>query len=197
VRVPIVVSVVLLFISAAFIFWMFSLGLESKDLLSPLISTFAATGALISLVFVMYGYFINLSAFKESQKPRLLFQVHNAKAKLEGTNDIVHPTIIAYSNVSAIECRGLSIHVHLISENDVIEVPRLFSKLLNIPPNDTRNRNFPTKVYFANNGIPQQVIDKLDAYKLRVEYSYSIMGGEVRSFYDYSWDSKNEWWSIA
>lgn len=196
-RVPIIISSILLLISIGFICWMFQLEIEHRDLLSPLISTFAATGALISLVFVIYGYFINLSAFRESQKPRLLFQVHNDQAKLEGTNELVHQTVIAYSNVSPIECRNLSINVKLIGENETIEVPRLFSKSLNMPPNDRRNRHFPTKVYLLNNGIPQQVIDKLDTYKLRIEYSYTVMGEEVGSFYDYSWDSKNEWWGIA
>lgn len=197
VRVPIVISLILVLISIGFICWMLQLEIEHQDLLSPLISTFAVTGALISLVFVMYGYFINLSAFRESQKPRLLFQVHNGQARLEGTNKTVHQTVIAYSNVSLIECRNLSINVKLVGENETIEVPRLFSKSLNIPPNDSRNRHFPTKVYLLSNGIPQQVIDKLDTYKLRIEYSYKVMGEEVTSFYDYSWDSKKEWWGIA
>lgn len=194
---PIIISLLILFVTVIFSIWMACLDLEKKDFLSLLISAFAAAGALISAVFVVYGYLMSVSAFKEAQKPRILLQVHNGRRILDSNGEDVHQTIVKYANVSQVECRGLSIKLSLLSENEEIEIPRLFSPVMNMGPNDDRTRDFPTKTYFIENGIPNFVVRNLHKYKLRASYSYEIMGEVVSSYYDYSWDSEREWWGIA
>ena len=196
-RTPITISLALLVIAALFSLWMAGQNLEDKNFLSLIISTVATTGALISAVFLIYGYLVNLSAFKESQKPRILLQVHNGRANLNSTGQNVHTTIITYSNVSTIECKRMELHAQLVNEKESIDIPRLFSCPMNLPPNDNRTRDFPTKVYLSDNGVDQAVIDNLGKYRLRVGYRYPIMGETAESYYEYTWDQDREWWGIA
>lgn len=196
-RTPIIVSLVLLFLGGGFSFWMHGQNLENKDFLALIISTVGTVGALISAVFLIYGYLVSLSAFKESQKPKILLQVHNRWITLDTSDQSVHETVIVYSNVSSNECKGLILHACIINDREVFNIPRLFSCPMNVPPNDSRTRDFPTKTYLSENGIDKSVIDNLDKYKLRVEYSFSTMGEVVDSFYDYTWDPAREKWNIA
>jgi len=196
-KTPIIISSLLVVLAASFLIWISGQGLEKKDLYSLFVSAFATAGAFVSVVFVIYGYFISLTAFKESQKPRLLLQVHNDRANLNNSGENVHMTIIVYANVSAIECKGLQLYVRLVNEQEVFDVPRLFSSSINLPANDNRTRDFPTKRYLADNGIDQHIIDNLQQYKLRVGYSYQVMNETMESYYDYAWAPDREWWNIA
>lgn len=196
-KTPIIISSLLVVLAICFLIWVSGQGLEKKELYSLYISSFATAGALVSVVFLIYGYFISLAAFKESQKPRLLLQVHNSRAELNDTGENVHMSIIAYANVSAIECKGLQLYVKLIHEQEVVDVPRLFSTSMNLAANDNRTRDFPTKRYLADNGIDQHIINNLQTYKLRVGYSYEIMNETMESYYDYVWDPDKEFWHIA
>lgn len=196
-KVPIVISGMLLLVAGVFSFWVSGLDLQTYDYLSLLISIVATTGALISAVFLVYGYLINLSAFKESQKPRVLLQVHNGRAILKPVEQDVHMTEIFYANISAIECKGITLYAQLLNSEKCVDIPDLFSSSLNLPPNDQRTRSFPTKAYLEAHGVPQAVFNDLGRYKLRVGYKYFIMGEKVESFYEYAWDRDMEIWVIA
>ncbi|HHX8542312.1 TPA: hypothetical protein ACVO3M_004531 [Vibrio diabolicus] len=196
-KLPIIISALLFLVSGAAISWVAKQNFELIDATTIVVYIVTALGGLISAVFVVYGYFINLSVFKESQKPKLLLQVHNDKRILQDNGREVHQTVLRYANLSQNECRGLKLTLALVGENETIEVPRLFTPTMNIGPNDERTRDFPTLVYFQEHGIPQAVINNLERYKLRASYSYVLMGEKVSSYYDYEWNAENEWWSIV
>jgi hypothetical protein len=195
-KLPIILSSLLALFAAIAIYWVTKLGLKTSETVTILVYIVTALGGLVSAVFIIYGYFVNLSVFKESQKPKLLLQVHNQRKILKETSDEVHQTVLNYVNMSSNECRGLTIKLTLVGDNENIEIPRLFSVGMNIGPNDGRTREFPTLHYFRQNGIPEVVINNLDKYKLRASYSYQIMGEQVSSYYDYEWN-KNEEWGIV
>ncbi|MBA2780660.1 hypothetical protein [Billgrantia kenyensis] len=196
-KLPIILSAILFVVATMAIFWVASQSFDAADKTTIIVYIVTALGGLVSAVFVVYGYFVNLSVFKESQKPKLLLQVHNDRRTLEGTSVNVHQTVLQYANLSQNECRGLNLELSLVSDSEVIRIPSLFSNSMNIGPNDSRTRDFPTLVYFRENGIPAAVIKNLEKYKLRAGYSYAIMGEKVSSYYDYAWNPKKEWWYIV
>ncbi|CAV25322.1 hypothetical protein [Vibrio atlanticus] len=196
-KFPIFVSILLSMMAAGSSVWIIQEDFKPQDTATLIIYIITALGGLISAVFVVYGYFVNLSVFKESQKPKLLLQVHNERRNLIGTGENVHQTVLHYANLSQNECRGLTLCLSLVGEGENIEIPRLFNPKMNVGPNDSRTRDFPTLIYLRENGIPEAVIRNLGKYKLRASYSYSIMNEKVKSHYDYAWDHGNEWWSIV
>ncbi len=196
-KLPIIISILLFLVSGASISWITKQNFELVDATTIIVYIVTALGGLISAVFVVYGYFVNLSVFKESQKPKLLLQVHNDRRIFQGSGLEVHQTVLRYANLSQNECRNLKLTLALIRENETIYIPRLFTQTMNIGPNDDRTRDFPTLVYFQENGIPQAVINNLQHYKLRVSYSYQLMGEDVSSYYDYQWSAEHEGWGIV
>lgn len=196
-KLPIILSAILVVVATTAVVWVANQSFEPADRTAIVVYIFTALGGLVSAVFVVYGYFVNLAVFKESQKPKLLLQVHNDRRILEETSENVHQTIVQYANFSQNECRGLNLDLSLVGDSEVIKIPRLFSDSMNMGPNDSRTRDFPTLVYFRENGIPEAVIKNLKKYKLRASYSYALMGEEVSSYYDYAWDPKKEWWGIV
>ncbi len=196
-KLPIVISVLLVIVAAASISWVTNQSFKPEDSTTIVVYIVTALGGLVSAVFVIYGYFVNLSVFKESQKPKLLLQVHNERRILEETGDNVHQTVFHYANLSTNECRGLRLKLTLVGDNEEMDIPRLFAPSMNMGPNDTRTRDFPTLVYLRDNGIPEAITKNLSQYKLRASYSYKLMGELVSSSYEYVWDSQREWWSIV
>ncbi|WP_421221202.1 hypothetical protein [Aeromonas enteropelogenes] len=196
-KLPIIISVLLCLVSGASISWVTKQNFELIDATTIVVYIVTALGGLVSAVFVVYGYFVNLSVFKESQKPKLLLQVHNDRRILQENGLEVHQTVLRYANLSQNECRNLKLTLTLIGENETIDIPSLFTSTMNIGPNDDRTRDFPTLVYLQQHGIPQAVINNLQRYKLRASYSYQIMGENVSSYYDYQWNAEREWWGIV
>lgn len=196
-KLPITLSTLLTLVAVAAIYWVTKQGFKGTDSATIIVYIVTALGALVSGVFVIYGYFVNLSVFKESQRPKLLLQVHNDRRLIAETGENVHQTILHYANLSSNECRGLTLKLTLVGENEDIDIPRLFSPDMNMGPNDGRNRDFPTLVYFRENGIAEAVINNLAKYKLRASYSYRLMGENVSSHYDYVWDQNTESWGIV
>jgi hypothetical protein len=196
-KLPIILSAILAVFATVAVIFVANQSFDLVDKTTIVVYIFTALGGLVSAVFVVYGYFVNLSVFKESQKPKLLLQVHNARRILEETSENVHQTVLHYANLSQNECRGLNLELSLVRDSEVIKIPRLFSNSMNMGPNDSRTRDFPTLVYFRENGIPEAVIKRLDKYKLRASYSYTLMGEEVSSHYDYAWNPEKEWWGIV
>jgi hypothetical protein len=196
-KLPIILSAILVVAATIAIIWVANQGFDPTDKTTIVVYIVTALGGLVSAVFVVYGYFVNLSVFKESQKPKLLLQVHNDRRILEETSENVHQTVFHYANLSQNECRGLNLEMSLVGDSEVIKIPRIFSDNMNMGPNDSRTRDFPTLVYFRESGIPEAVIKNLEKYKLRASYSYTLMGEKVSSYYDYAWNPKKEWWSIV
>lgn len=196
-KLPIVLSIFLVIVAAASIGWVTNQSFKLEDSTTIVVYIVTALGGLVSAVFVVYGYFVNLSVFKESQKPKLLLQIHNERRILEETGDNVHQTVVHYANLSTNECRGLTLKLTLVGGNEEMDIPRLFAPIMNIGPNDGRTRDFPTLVYLRNNGIPEAITRNLSQYKLRASYSYELMGELVSSSYEYVWDNQKEWWSIV
>lgn len=196
-KLPIIISTILALIAFIGIFLVSKQTFDLVNRITIVVYIVTALGGLVSAVFIIYGYFVNLEVFKESQKPKILLQVVNQRANLMETGENVHITVVHYMNLSSNECRGLSLKLSLIKDNEIIEIPRLFQKEINIGPNDRRTRDFPTLVYLKNNGIPNSVADNLEKYRLRAAYSYSIMGEKINSYYDYEWDKSNQQWGIV
>ncbi|MGD8113250.1 hypothetical protein, partial [Vibrio sp. TRT 17S01] len=196
-KLPIVLSILLAILAAASIGWVINQSFKPEDSTTIVVYIVTALGGLVSAVFVVYGYFVNLSVFKESQKPKLLLQIHNERRIHEETGNNVHQTVFHYANLSTNECRGLTLKLTLVGDNEEVDIPRLFSPSMNMGPNDGRTRDFPTLVYLKDNGIPEAIIRNLSKYKLRTSYSYELMGEVVSSSYEYVWDSQKEWWSIV
>lgn len=196
-KLPITISIFLFVAAIAAICWTTTQSFDPADktIITVYIST--ALGGLISAVFIVYGYFMNLSVFKESQKPKIILQIYNDRRILDETSEHVHQTIIRYANFSQNECRELNLSLSLVGDSKVLKIPSLFSDDMNMGPYDSRDRDFPTLDYFRNNGIPKNVINNLEKYKLRASYSYTFMHEEISSYYDYAWDSKKEWWDIV
>ncbi|MEZ8905020.1 hypothetical protein [Vibrio sp. 10N.247.310.34] len=146
-KFPIFVSILLSMMAAGSSVWIIQEDFKPQDTATLIIYIITALGGLISAVFVVYGYFVNLSVFKESQKPKLLLQVHNERRNLIGTGENVHQTVLHYANLSQNECRGLTLCLSLVGEGENIEIPRLFNPKMNVGPNDSRTRDFPTLIY--------------------------------------------------
>ena len=196
-KFPIILSGILVILATVAVIFVANQSFDLTDKTMIVLYIVTGLGGLVSAVFVVYGNFVNLSVFKESQKPKLLLQVHNDRRILEETGENVHQTIFQYANLSQNECRGLNVELSLVGDSEVIKIPKLFSNSMNMGPNDSRTRDFPTLVYLRENGIPEAVIKNLDKYKLRAGYSYTLMGEEVSSFYDYVWNPEKEWWNIV
>lgn len=196
-KVPVVVSAVILIASLSLTVWMSFLGLPDKDFLGLVIGAWANAGALVSATFVVYGYLINVKAFAESQKPRVLLFVENAKAKLIQSGEEVHQTRIHYKNRGGVECEQLSLFAELVRDTEEIEIPRLFGEPINLQMGDSRVRDFPTKAYLLENGIANAVVNNLAQYKLRVGYKVSSLGSFIERNYDYAWDATMERWNIS
>lgn len=196
-KLPIILSAILVIAATTAVVWVANQSFQPTDRTAIVVYIVTALGGLVSAVFVVYGYFVNLAVFKESQKPKILLQVHNDRRILEETSENVHQTVVQYANLSQNECRGLKLDLSLVGDSEVIKIPRLFSDRMNMGPNDSRTRDFPTLVYFRENGIPESVIKNLEKYKLRADYSYTLMGEKVSSYYDYAWNPKKEWWGIV
>lgn len=171
--------------------------MDKKDFISLSIGGWATAGGLISASFVVYGYLINLKAFNQSQLPQILTFVENGQVKLIETGEVVHETRINYRNISSNECVGMTLQAHLVCGSESIEIPRLFNNPINLQVNDARVRNFPTFVYFGKNGIPQQVIESIAKYKLRISYKFISLGNAIERNYDYEWNQALHQWDIA
>ncbi|PSU86942.1 hypothetical protein [Photobacterium kishitanii] len=196
-KLPITLAIILACAAAITIIWVTNQDFTLDTSTTIIVYVVTALGGLVSAVFVVYGYFVSLSVFKESQKPKLLLNIHNQRAILDSTNENVHQTIIRYANISQNECKGLTLKLTLIGGSESFDIPGLFTPIINIGINDDRCRSFPTFVYFRNNGIPESVIRDLTQYKLRASYSYTIMKEEISSYYDYVWNESRELWDVA
>ncbi|WP_188015031.1 hypothetical protein [Vibrio harveyi] len=198
-KLPIFLSSALVVLGVVFGGWLICQDLTLNEKLTLIVYIATAVGGLVSAIFIVYGYFVNLSVFKESQKPKLLIQVHNGSCFID-VNSIqqeVHQTIIRYANLSDNECRSLSITATLETEGEKIIIPRLFSETMNLSPGDDRCRDFLTLKYLADNGVAQAVLDNLYRYKLKVSYSYTLMGESTSSDYYYSWNAQAHSWQIV
>jgi hypothetical protein len=196
-KAPVIISIFIFISTIVLNFWMKGTDLEQKDLIGLSIGAWATAGALISASFVVYGYLINLKAFNQSQRTQILIFVDNAQVNLVETGEVVHETRINYRNISTVECEGLKIQAHLVCASESVEIPRLFKPSTNLQVGDSRVRNFPTLVYLKNNGIPQQIIDNISKYNLRISYTFTSLGESIQREYDYEWNQQMNVWNIT
>ena len=196
-KVPITISLIILTAVMGLTFYMNRLAIKPEDFLGLAISSWAAAGALISVVFVVYGYLMSLAAFVESQKPKLLVFVDNGNVHNIDTNAVEHQTRINYRNIGSIECSNLNLYAKLVSDSEEIEIPRLFSRPINLQVGDSRTRDFPTISYFRSNGIDQAVINNMHRYELVIGYSVQGPGEVIERNYEYEWNPQVERWNIA
>lgn len=194
-RIPVGLSTLLILFSLLSALWINCQGLTVNEKLTLFVYIATACGGVVSAIFVVYGYFVNLSVFKESQKPKLLMQVINAQCQVDGSPDIEHQTIIRYANISNNECRSLKLKAELFNDQESLKIERLFSPETNLCPGDDRSRSFPTKTYLTNNGIPLAVLTNLQNYKLKISYQYELMNETTSSSYSYKWNGTE--WQIA
>lgn len=177
--------------------WMSGIGLEEKDYLGHAINVWIGAGGLVSAAFVVYGYLINLSAFTESQKPKLLIRVMNGQKTLLSSGALVHETQLHYANIGSVECNQLSISVELVKDEDHIEIPRLFQKSIDLQIGDSRVRSFPTEVYLEENGVPKAVIRNIHLYTLVIKCKLNSLGKLITRSYEYEWSSEAKQWVIS
>lgn len=195
--IPVFISVLIVIVVSILTCWMNRLGLNENEFLSLAINAWASAGALISATFVVYGYLLNVRAFAEANKPKLIVFVENAQATLISTGKNVHQTRICYRNVGGVEAEKFSLFVQLIGNNETLEIPRLFNGPIYLQIGDSRVRDFPTERYFLDNGIPNAVVQNLEKYRLRVGYSVWSLGKVVERSYDYEWEPSTQSWNIV
>lgn len=195
--IPGFISVLIVIAVSALTYGMNKLGLSEKEFLSLTISAWASGGALVSATFVVYGYLLNVRAFSEANKPKLLVYVENAKANLIPTGKDVHQTRICYRNVGGVEAEKFSLFAQLVGSNEKLEIPRLFNEPVDLQIGDSRVRDFPTETYLIDNGIPVAVVRNLDEYRLRVGYSVRSLGKTIKRSYDYEWEPSTQRWNIV
>ncbi|MBO6849613.1 MAG: hypothetical protein JJ867_03930 [Marinobacter sp.] len=195
--IPGFISVLIAIVVSILTYGMDQLGLDEKEFLSLTISAWASAGALISATFVVYGYLLNVRAFAEANKPKLLVFLENAQATLIPTGQNVHQTRICYRNVGGVEAENFFLFAQLVGSNETLEIPRLFNEAIDLQIGDSRVRDFPTERYLIDNGIPPAVVQNLEKYRLRVGYSVRSLGKIVKRSYDYSWESSTQSWNIV
>ncbi|QRV24705.1 hypothetical protein [Marinomonas foliarum] len=195
--IPGFISVLIVIVVSILTHRMNQLGLDEKEFFSLAISAWASAGALISATFVVYGYLLNVRAFAEANKPKLLVFVENAQVTLIPIGQNVHQTRICYRNIGGVEAENFSLFAQLVGSNETLEIPRLFNEAIDLQIGDSRVRDFPTERYLIDNGIPLAVVQNLEKYKLRVGYSVRSLGKSVKRSYDYSWESSTQSWNIV
>lgn len=195
--IPGFISLLIVIVVSILTYWMIQLGLNEKEFLSLAISTWTSAGALISAIFVVYGYLLNVRAFAEANKPKLLVFVENAQATLISTGHNVHQTRICYRNIGGVEAENFSLFAQLVGSNETLEIPRLFNEPVDLQIGDSRVRDFPTETYLLDNGIPTAVVQNLEKYRLRVGYSVRSLGKIVERSYDYAWEPSTQSWNIV
>lgn len=194
--IPGFISLLIVIVVSILTYVLNQLGLSEKDLLSLAISAWGSAGALISATFVVYGYLLNIRAFAEANKPKILFFVENAQATLISKGEDVHQTRIHYQNVGSVEAGDFSLFAQLVRNNEVIEIPNLFNGKLDLQIGDSRVRDFPTERYLLDNGIPKAVVQNLEKYRLRVGCSFLSLGKIVVRSRDYAWAHSTQNWNI-
>lgn len=195
-KIPILITALIVLIAACLTWFMTRLPLELKDLYGLIISAWSSAGALISANFVVYGYLINMKAFAEAQRPKILVFVANAWAsKRDGSK--VHMTQIHYRNVGTVECRELSLSATLIKDLEEVPIPGLFSAPFNLAVTDTRLREFLTQEHLEQYGIPPAVVSNFMRYRLRITYKFNSLDKPESHHRDYSWNEQNQTWDIA
>ncbi|WGS63653.1 hypothetical protein [Vibrio lentus] len=194
-KIPLGLSSLLVLVSFLSALWINGQSLDINQKLTLFVYIATACGALISAIFVVYGYLVSLSVFKESQKPKMLIQVLNSQCKVNGNQNFEHQTVIRYANLSNNECRSLKLKAELLNDKESIIIDRLFSPETNLCPGDDRQRSFPTTTYFRKNNIPLAILENLQDYKLKVSYEYRLMNEITSSAYVYRWNGTE--WQIA
>nr|WP_163502610.1 hypothetical protein [Halomonas socia] len=195
--IPGFISVLIVIVVFALTYGMHQLGLSEKEFLSLTINAWASGGALISATFVVYGYLLNVRAFAEANKPKLLVYVENAQATLIPTGKDVHQTRICYRNVGGVEAEKFFLFAQLVGSDEKLEIPRLFNEPVDLQIGDSRVRDFPTETYLIDNGIPSAVVQNLEKYRLRVGYSVRSLGKTIKRSYDYAWEPSTQRWNIV
>lgn len=99
-KLPIIFSVILIVVATMAVILVADQSFDLTDKTTIVVYIVTALASLITAIFFVYGYFVNLSAFKESQKPILLLRVNNDRKILEETSENVHQTVIDYANLS-------------------------------------------------------------------------------------------------
>ena len=191
-KLPVIITILVFIVALVVSCFKKRLNLENRDL----ITLWGTAGALISATFIIWGYYLNLNAFRESQFPKILIFIENSRTNLITTGENVHQTKIHYSNFGDTTCDGLEVFVKLVGENEEIEIPRLFSGPMTLQARDARLRDFPTKTYFSENGVDQYVIEHLYKYKLRIGYRYKFLNKKIDRHFDYSWSLDSQTWNI-
>lgn len=195
--IPGFISILIVIVVSALTYGMNQLGLSEKEFLNLTIGAWASGGALISATFVVYGYLLNVRAFAEANKPKLLVYIENAKATLIPTGKDVHQTRICYRNVGGVEAEKFSLFAQLVGSNEKFEIPRLFNEPVDLQIGDSRVRDFPTETYLIDNGIPSAVVQNLEKYRLRVGYNVRSLGKTIKRSYDYAWEPSTQRWNIV
>ncbi len=196
-RILTVVSGCICLVALAICAWLSHIDLSNFERWSLLISTWAATGALVSAAFVIHGYLISLKAFVESQKPRILLHVENGTDQLLGTETIAHITRIVYENRGSVECDNLVLSAMLICGNETYRLENLFNSPYLLQVGDVRCRGFPTTTALPLFGVPAEIVDNLSQCVFRVGYQVKSLDGQLRRSFDYRWNSELSQWGIA
>lgn len=197
IKFPIAISGFVLALSIFVTAWIGSLGVENYQEWTLVISVWTVAGALVSAVFALSAYWLNLGAFIESNKPRIYLRVGNGEKRLITTGKMAHTTEIHYSHQGGIECDELLLGARLLCEGQRYELNGLFESACSLQVGESRCRDFPTRVGLPEFGVPQEAVNNLSQCKLQVSYKMQYRGKPIERHLDYKWYSATGTWGIA
>ena len=202
-RTPVLVTLALFLVaalSATYLARCENLNLTDAELISAYIAIAACLGAFVSATFVVFSYLQTNTAYIESQRPHLLVQVENLKAKENDSSDTLLPmTRIHYRNITNNRFTDLTIIVRVIGANRTFDLSDLFRKQMTMIGLDSRQRTFNTFSELNSRGLSlQEVASAGNEVKLTIDYDYTFNNkhDHVKAQM-YRWDTIRQKWEIC
>lgn len=202
-KTPLIIVSFLILVCSAIIYWIWTssiLNLANPQKVNSSIAIFACLGAFISATFVVYSYLHTNKSFIESQRPHLLIQVENLKAKENNQSETLIPmTRIHYRNITNNRFLDLTIGVKVSAENREIDLSDLFRPNMTMIGLDSRQRTFAPISLLNERGLNiRAVARKGNEVKLNLTYTYTFnKKREIVEAQLYRWDAEREEWSIC
>lgn len=193
-----------LFLTAAFAsaYLSFStkLQLTDSELVNAHIAIVACLGAFVSATFVIFSYLQTNRAFVEAQRPHLLVQIENLKAKENDTSESLIPmSRIHYRNIANNRFTDLTIILLVTAINRTFSLSELFREEMTMIGLDARQRTFNPITELRSRGLElQDVASQGNEVILTVDYKYTFNDKQdYVNAQTYRWDARRQEWSIC
>ncbi|SPJ33427.1 hypothetical protein [Kushneria phyllosphaerae] len=162
-----------------------------SDKIGHTITLSASVGTMIAASFAIYAYWINLRAFKVSQKPKIRIAALNGQGNVVDNNVLVaenvHQTLFDYKNLGSVDCEKLKLKAQIDFGDGYQKIPNLFEEHYLLQAEDDRARRIPT-LRFLQNQFPNTNIEKaIIGSKLKFECCFSSLDGKEKKSLEYIW----------